>query len=101
MADGEQAIFLVIELRVHDQAKLESYVVDVVPMMARRGGEIVGFAPAPRVVEGDWRPEMLAVHRWRSEAAFEAFYASDEYAPLKRRREEACDARIVVVRAFR
>jgi len=98
---SDSPIFLVIELVVHDEDKLERYVAEVIPMMARRGGEIVGFSPAPRVVEGDWRPQMLAVHHWRSEEAYDAFYASAEYQPLKRMREEACDSRIAVVRAFR
>ena len=57
-------------------------------------------ATGTEVLEGDWRPQLVVVHHWRSRADFNAFWNSDEYQPLRRLRHTACDSRIVVFDAF-
>ncbi len=88
-------MYLVAELDVRDRDKLVEYAAEVQPIMARYGGRILGFsAGGARVLEGDWTPQLLVVHEWRSQADFDAFWESDDYRPVKRLRHEACDARI-------
>lgn len=90
-------MYLVAELTVHDREKLLRYAAAVQPIMARHGGRILGVsAGGARVVEGDWDPQLLVIHRWDSEAGFDAFWESPEYQPVKRLRHEACDSRIAV-----
>ena len=65
--------------------------------MARYGGEIVGASLAgTRTLEGEPQTGLLIIHRWSSAAGAQGFWDSDEYAPLKRLRHEACDSRISV-----
>jgi len=100
-AEGEVPMFLVAELRVRDREKLIRYATVVQPLMARHGGQILGVSAAgARVLEGDWEPDLLVLHRWRSEADFDAFWSSEEYQPVKRLRHEACDSRIAVFAGF-
>lgn len=91
-------LYLLAELTVRNRDKLMRYAAQVQPVMARFGGRIVAVsAGRHRILEGDWPPRVLAVHRWRSEADFDTFWDSAEYAPLKELRHEACDSRIVVL----
>lgn len=93
-------MYLVGELTVHDRDKLLRYAQEVQPLMARYGGRILGVSAAgARVVEGDWDPQLLVIHRWDSEAGFDAFFASPEYEPIKQLRHEACDSRLVTFSA--
>jgi uncharacterized protein (DUF1330 family) len=89
--------YLVAELRVRDAQALARYARDVQPVMARHGGRILASSVAgAQVVEGRAPDGLLVLHRWRSRADFHAFFASDEYEPLKRLRHEACEARIAI-----
>lgn len=93
-------LYLVADLTVRDPDKLRRYLGEVRPLMERAGGQILGFSAAGlRVLEGDWEPQLLVVHRWRSQADFDAFWTSAEYQPIKALRHEACDARIAVFEA--
>jgi len=94
---AESPVILVAELRVRDRDKLMRYAAEVQPLMARYGGHILATSAAGvRVLEGDWEPNLLVVHRWRSRAGFEAFWSSAEYQPVKQLRHEACESRIAV-----
>ena len=90
-------MYLVAELTVRDRDGLVRYGAEVQPLMARAGGEILAVSPAPEVLEGDWRPHLLVLHRWRSRAHFDRFWTSAEYAPVRELRRAACDSRIVVL----
>ena len=93
--------YLVAELTVRDISKLLEYAAKVQPLMARYGGRIVAITQgSTRVIEGDWRPDLVVVHRWDDAERFDRFWASAEYAPLKDLRHEACESRIVMVDAF-
>lgn len=91
------ALYLVAELRVRDREKLLRYAAEVQPVMARFGGRILATSVAGhRGLEGAWQPGLLVIHHWRSERDFDAFWQSEDYAPIKQLRRESCDSRIVV-----
>jgi uncharacterized protein (DUF1330 family) len=90
-------MLLVAELTVTDPEKLGRYATEVQPVMARYGGRITGVSvTGADVLEGDWHPQLVVVHQWRSRSDFDSFWNSEEYQPLKRLRHSACDSRIVV-----
>jgi uncharacterized protein (DUF1330 family) len=90
-------MYLVAELSVRDRDKLLQYAAEVAPLMTSYGGEILATSAAGvDVVEGDWVPDLLVVHRWRSLEDFDAFWESKDYAPIRALRHEACESRIVV-----
>lgn len=89
--------YLIAELDVRDPEKLLEYGRRVQPVMARHGGEIVAISGrGARVVEGERKPGLVILHRWRSLADFDAFWDSQEYEPLRKLRHEACGSRIVI-----
>jgi uncharacterized protein (DUF1330 family) len=94
-------LLLVAELTVTDPKDMLRYATEVQPVMARYGGRIAGVSAAgAEVLEGDWRPQLIVVHTWRSRADFDAFWNSEEYEPLRQLRHSACDSRIAVFDAF-
>lgn len=93
-------IYLVIELAVRDGDAIRRYATEVSPMLERYGGKIIGLSTdGGDVIEGERRPVVIALHRWPNRDAFDRFYASSEYQPLKRLRHKASDTRIAVLDA--
>ena len=89
--------YLLAEMNVRDADGLSRYARDVAPLMARHGGHILAVSTVnPRVIEGSDDGRLMAIHCWRSQADFDAFFASSEYQPLKRLRRAAADTRIVI-----
>lgn len=94
---NDRPMYLVAELRVRDPELLTRYAQEVQPLMAQYGGRIIAISlPKARVLEGDWEPPLLVLHRWESEERFDEFWRSAEYQPIKRLRHESCDSRVVV-----
>ena len=97
----QHPIYLVAELAVSDPEKLTEYAAKVQPVMRRYGGRIIAVSqPHVRVIEGDWQPDLLVIHRWQDSQHFDEFWNSAEYAPLKELRHQACDSRIVLLDAL-
>jgi uncharacterized protein (DUF1330 family) len=76
---------------------LRRYAVEVEPLMARHGGRIVAISSRSDVVEGEPVEGIHVIHEWESRSAFDAFWTSPDYQPLKALRRGACDTRIVVL----
>lgn len=92
--------YLVAELSVKDAAKLAEYGRRAPSLVEKFGGEVLGVSSRSlKVVEGAWDGDVLVIQRWPSLAAFEAFYGSDEYQPLKHLRQAACDSSLVIFEA--
>ncbi len=90
---------VVIDVTVKESAKFVSYVQGHLPSIAQYGGKVLSRSMAPAAVEGDWHPALLVIHEWPDEAAFHRWYVSPEYAPWKAMRPDACELRMVLMRA--
>jgi uncharacterized protein (DUF1330 family)/ketosteroid isomerase-like protein len=89
--------YQVTHVRVRDRAKLVEYGRGVLPILESYGGRLLGMSfPSLEVIEGEWRPELLFVHRWPNREAFHAFYSSEEYRPWLKLRLEATDSELVI-----
>jgi uncharacterized protein (DUF1330 family) len=88
-------MYLVGELALRDERKFYEYARKVLPLLERHGGEVLGVTDAVSVIEGKRRPGLVVLHRWPSREAFDAFWTSPEYAPLRRLRQEAADSQII------
>ena len=96
-ATPEKPLYLFAHIDVRDPAKMRRYAIEAPPMVERFGGRVIAISVGSlKVIEGAWRPEVLALHRWPSLEAFQTFYDSDEYQPLKDLRRAASDTNLVV-----
>lgn len=92
-----EPIFLIAELRVRDLDAMRRYLREVRPLMERYGGEILAISAGPaEVIEGGESPALYAVHRWANRGAFDDFWRSPEYEPLRALRHASSKTRIVI-----
>ena len=82
---------------ITDEALFADYLRQAVPLIERFGGRYLTRAGSHAVLEGDWRPNRVAVIAFPDMAALQAFYGSPEYQPLiALRRRAAIDVIIAI-----
>jgi len=83
------------EHEITDAALFAEYLRRAVPIIERFGGRYLTQAGSHAVLEGDWRPNRVAIIAFPDRAALEAFYRAPEYQPLIALRQRA--ARDVII----
>ncbi len=78
-------------------AKFDEYLRQVVPMIERHGGRYLTRAGSHEVLEGNWRPNRVAVIEFPDMAALKTFYRSAEYQPLIALRQSAATDVLIAV----
>ena len=82
---------------VRDQDALIEYRRRNTDAVANHGGRFVVRGGAIEALEGSWEPLRMVVIEFPDTAAARAWWDSEEYAPLKRMRQDASDTNIVLV----
>jgi uncharacterized protein (DUF1330 family) len=95
------ALYAVLNVTVRDEARFREYVRGHLPSIARHGGRVLFRSDDNVAVEGTWQPRLLVLHEWPSEAAFQAWYGSEEYRPWRELRPSACDMDYVLMKGMR
>ena len=79
--------YLIVIGKVHQRdAFFDGYVEELPAVYARYGGAYLALGRDYRVLEGEAAFESFVISRWPSMEAAQAFWNSDEYAPLRRAR---------------
>ena len=82
---------------VRDQDSLVEYRRRNTDAVANHGGRFIIRGGAIEALEGTWEPLRMVVIEFPDVAAARAWWDSEEYAPLKRMRQDASDTNIVLV----
>ena len=91
-------LYQVTEMHVKDPDELSRYAGGALPIVRAYGGELLAVSlPRAEVIEGDWKPGLLTVHRWPSRERFGDFYAAEEYRPWRELRHQVADNRLVLL----
>lgn len=85
---NQQPAYLVGNFTVNDPLLMEEYVRKAGPLVLQHGGKMVLSAEAVTPVEGHSEP-VLVIIQFPDMAKANAFYHSEEYAPLKQIRIQA------------
>jgi uncharacterized protein (DUF1330 family) len=89
-------LYQVTEIDVPDRDRFVEYARAALPLVERPRGELRGVSLGTvEVVERDWHPPLLIIHRWPSQEAFRDSYESEEYEPLRSLRQEATESKLV------
>jgi uncharacterized protein (DUF1330 family) len=89
-------VLVVAELqRIHDAEGLGIYQEGARAQIARFGGVVLGRGGTS--FEGTPPFERVLVQKWPSAEAFERWQNSDDYRPLRERRQRCADMRIAIV----
>lgn len=89
--------FYVADVTWTDEAARQKYVAAVGETVTAFGGKL--FAGSAENLEGDWRPQRLAVLEFESAEQFRKWYDSPEYADLKALRLGGSDSKAVLISA--
>ena len=90
-------LYQVTQMQVRDPDEMRRYAMGALPIVTAYGGELLAASlPKADVIEGDWRPGLLTVHRWPSRERFDAFYGAPTYQPWLALRHQAADCRLAI-----
>ena len=89
--------YMVISVTPNDEEKFREYETKTLEVVRRYGGVPVARDPRPLVWEADAKPALGVILRFDDKRAVEAFYDSDEYAPLKAFRQTFAKASALVI----
>jgi uncharacterized protein (DUF1330 family) len=96
-ASACMATYLFTEIDWHDPSKAKEYREKFGPALEKYGGRTLCAGPA-RVLEGDWNPPRVVILEFPTSDALQAWYRSEEYAPiLKLRKEGATTPKMIAV----
>jgi uncharacterized protein (DUF1330 family) len=90
------ATYALFEIDWHDQNKAKEYREKFGPALDLYGGKTLCAGPA-QVIEGSRDPGRVVILEFPSTAAFRTWYASAEYAPVLKLREEGATTKSVTL----
>ncbi len=89
--------FLIADIEVTDPTGYEEYKKGASITIAAYQGRYLARGGATVVLEGDWLPSRAVIIEFPSADKLKAWYASPEYAPLKRIRERTAKSRMLII----
>ena len=91
------SVYVIAQNRVHDPEKLGQYAAAAGPTIAAHGGQVVGYADQPEVIEGKIDHPRTVLLRFESQEAFRTWYDSAEYQAVLPGRLESTEGTLIVV----
>lgn len=88
---------VIIDLEVHDRARMEQYEKGAFELLARHGARPIVRELRAENYEGAWSPKFFVVLEFPSRQAVRDFYDSEEYQPLKALRQQAAQSNGIIV----
>jgi uncharacterized protein (DUF1330 family) len=89
--------YMIIGVDVNDVEAFGPYAEQVPPMMAKYGGEVVVANETYSVLEGEFTRQRAVILKFPSMERAQAFYDSEEYAPMIELRKAVSDGDLVLV----
>ncbi|MEX3978221.1 DUF1330 domain-containing protein [Paraburkholderia sp. EG287A] len=88
---------VIIDLEVHDRARMEQYEQGAIELMARHGARPLARELRAENYEGAWAPNFFVILEFPDRQAVRHFYDSAEYQPLKALRLQAARSNGIIV----
>lgn len=89
--------YLIFDAEIHDPDRYRVYAERVQPLIEAAGGTFLIQGGAYQLYEGDWHPSRVAVMAFPSKEAWDQFYFSEEYQPIKQIRDEVSSGNLLGV----
>ena len=91
------AAYVIVNIDVKDPVRYEEYKKMSPVSVKAYGGRFVARGGQTEVLEGTWQPKRVVILEFESIERARAWWASDEYAPAKKLRQETSTGDMVVV----
>jgi len=92
--------YLIANITVTDPVGFEDYRARVPAVIAAHGGRYVVRGGKMEVLEGEWTGQRSVVLEFPDMARLNAFYASEDYAPLLALRKRSAVSHIITVEGY-
>ena len=89
-------VYVVSRLTIFDPAAMAEYQRDVIPLVHAFGGRYLVRGNEVEALEGTWDHQRMVILEFQTREAALAWYHSEEYAPLKAKRQASGDAIILL-----
>ncbi len=89
--------YIIVEVSVTDPEKYEDYKKLVPPTVEAFGGKFLVRGGESETLEGDWDPGRFVVLEFDSVERAKAWWGSEQYRAPKELRQQASNARMIVV----
>jgi uncharacterized protein (DUF1330 family) len=89
--------YLVVQVRIHDEATYRRYREAVPELVDRFGGRFRARGGELEVLEGEWPLPRLVIIEFQSRDAARLFYESPEYQKILPLRQQASEGNVVLV----
>jgi uncharacterized protein (DUF1330 family) len=90
------AAYLICDVSVSDPFRYEEYLQQSLALLKRYGARVIAFQEGPEAIEGDWAPQRAAIVEFKNGDTAREWYQSSAYQELKRMRNGASVARLVL-----
>ncbi len=91
------ALYVYVDVDIHDMDRYRDYMALAGPTVERHGGEYLVRGGDFDVIEGDYRPNRIVLLKFPDRATFDAFYNDPDYVKARAIREPVSDMRLVCV----
>ena len=93
--------YIVVSIDVHDAKRYEEYIAAAPASVASHGGHYIVRNGKRETLEGDWDDlARFVVLEFPTYEQAKAWHDSDDYAPIRRIREESATSRMIVIEGF-
>lgn len=90
-------VYVIVDVKVKDQALYEQYKPGVPALVKKHGGVFLARGGTTEVLEGSWQPGRIVLFRFPDAPSARAFMNDPDYAPLKAIRHRASEGSIIMV----
>ncbi|MDE0308622.1 MAG: DUF1330 domain-containing protein [Acidiferrobacterales bacterium] len=92
--------YVVVQVDIHDPEGFAVYAAMVPPTLESYGGRYLVRGGDFETVEGEWNPKRLVIIEFDSVEQARKWWASDEYAPAKKLREQTTTSKLLIVDGY-
>ena len=89
--------YVVVQVSIHDPEGFAVYRDMVPPTLETYGGRYLVRGGDWENLEGEWNPQRMVIIEFDSVDQAKSWWASEEYAPAKKLREETATSKLVIV----
>ena len=81
--------YIIVDMQISDMEHYKQYMASAPETVAQAGGEYLARGGTVEVMEGDWKPERMALLRFPNFAAAHDWYYGEMYARARAKRAGA------------
>ena len=88
---------IIVETNITEPSWVHDYLSKVTPLLSKFSGKYITRTSSIELLEGSEKPQYSLVAEFKTKEDALAFYASNEYAPFKKTRQNGSNSKFLLV----